>query len=81
MRKNLTIIFTALSVLMILDSLEVAQTLAMFFLAGQIPGTHFYISATAMLEFYALALGFVISRLTIHAFSALRSRRPVAAQA
>lgn len=81
MKKNLTIILTTLSVLMILDSLDVVQTLAMFFLAGQIPGTPFYISASVMLELYAVATGFVLARLTLRAFSAIRPRRPVAIQA
>lgn len=51
---------------MILDSLNAGEALTMFFLAGVIPGTNFSISATHMLEFFTLTLGFTLSRIALY---------------
>lgn len=65
MKKTLTIIFVALSAIIILDSLNAGHALFMFFLAGIIPGTNIAISATRMLEIFTLLIGFTLSRVTI----------------
>jgi hypothetical protein len=52
--------------IMILDALNTGEALTMFFLAGIIPGTNFSISATHMLEFFTLVLGFTLSRITLY---------------
>jgi len=65
-KKTLTILLTSLSMIMVLDSLNAGEALAVFFLAGVIPGTNFSISATHMLEFFTLVLGFTLSRITLY---------------
>ena len=74
-----TIIFTCLvlSGLMILDSLNAGHALMMFFLAGVIPGTNIAISAQVMVEFFALASGFVFARLTSRFLVSLLRRMPI----
>ena len=66
MKKTLTILFVSLSVLMILDTLNAGYALAMFLLAGVIPGTNIAISATTMLQAFTLLIGFILSRITLH---------------
>lgn len=65
MRKSLTVIFTILSGLIILDSLQFGHAIAMFLLAGVIPGTNLVLSPTVTLELFALLIGFVMSRIVI----------------
>lgn len=65
MKKTLTILFTALSVIIILDSLNAVHALFMFLLAGVIPGTNITLSAASMLEFFTLLIGFTLSRITV----------------
>jgi len=65
-KKTVTIIFIILSAVLILDSMDFAHALAMFLLAGIIPGTNIVISATVMLEFFALVIGFVIARVCMY---------------
>lgn len=64
MKKVIIIICTVLSGLIILDSLQAGSALVAFFLVGAIPGTNINISASHALEFFALAGGFVLARLT-----------------
>ena len=66
MKKKLTIIFTILSGILILDSMNVGHDLAFFFLAGIIPGTNIVLNADRMLEVFTLLLGFVLARVSIH---------------
>lgn len=65
MKKALTITFLGLSALLILDSMNFAHALAMFLLAGVIPGTNFTLSASFTLQLFALLFGFVIARTLI----------------
>lgn len=73
MKKTLTITFIILSAILILDSMDAAHALAMFLLAGIIPGTNVVMSATVMLEFFALLLGFVLARVCIYTGRAIVS--------
>lgn len=66
MKKKLTILFTALSFILILDSMNFGHALVMFFLAGVIPGTNIIIDASHMLEFFTLLTGFTLSRITLN---------------
>lgn len=67
MKKKLTIIFTVLSLVLILDSMNVMHALAFFMLAGIIPGTNIVLNADRMLEFFTLLLGFVLARISVAA--------------
>lgn len=73
MKKKLTIIFTILSGILILDSMNVGHAIAFFFLAGIIPGTNIVLNADRMLEVFTLLLGFVLARVSIHAGRAISS--------
>lgn len=66
MKKNLTIILTIFSALIILDSLNFSDALMMFLLAGVIPGTNIAISGAQMLEFCAIASGFMVARVMMY---------------
>ena len=65
MKKTFTIIFTILSALLILDSMDVSHAIAMFLLAGIIPGTNIALNPDRMLELFALLIGFVLARVSI----------------
>lgn len=65
MKKLITIILTALSILMILDSMQAGQALMMFLLAGVIPGTNIVISGSTALSVFTGLLGFTAARLYI----------------
>ena len=52
---------------MILDTLNAGYALAMFLLAGVIPGTNTVIDAASMLESILLVSGFILSRITLTA--------------
>ena len=65
MKKAIISTCLALSVLMILDSLDAAHALFMFFLAGVIPGTNIVINAEMMLQMFALVFGFTLSRVVL----------------
>lgn len=65
MKKVITIIFVILSIVIILDSMNAVHALAMFFLAGIIPGTNIALSATSMLEAFTLLIGFTLSRVVL----------------
>lgn len=62
--KTIVTICLVLSGLIILDTINFGQMLMMFFLAGIIPGTHFALSASSMMELYAVLAGFVVGRIT-----------------
>lgn len=70
MKKSITLICITLSLLLILDSMDAFHALAMFMLAGIIPGTHVVLSASFMLELFALLFGFVVARVSIAALRA-----------
>jgi hypothetical protein len=63
MKKSITTICLTLSAVIILDSFNAWHALAMFYLAGEIPGTHTSISASTMMSVFALLIGFVLARL------------------
>ncbi|HEY8992450.1 MAG TPA: hypothetical protein VIM37_01210 [Candidatus Microsaccharimonas sp.] len=63
MKKLITTICLVLSAVIILDSFNTWHALAMFYLAGEIPGTHTSISAGTMMSVFALLIGFVLARL------------------
>ena len=66
MKKTIIIACVSLSLFMIFDSLNAGHALVMFVLAGVIPGTNVAIDASRMLEFFALLIGFTLSRVTLH---------------
>lgn len=68
MKKTLTIIFTILSLVIILDAFNAGEALFMFYLAGVIPGTDLAINANRMLEIFTLLIGFTLSRIAITLF-------------
>lgn len=78
MRKTITITCLILSGLIILDSLNVGHILIMFFLAGVIPGTNIALSASTMMEVFALLIGLVIGRLGARPFQPVVGRIIVA---
>ena len=63
MKKTITIICIILSSILILDSMDAWHAIAMFYLAGEIPGTHQSLNAGTMMELFALLIGFVIARI------------------
>lgn len=77
MREKVIITCLVLSGLMILDSLNVGQSILMFFLAGVIPGTSVAINAQTMMEIFALLTGFVVARLLNRFFISLFNRVPL----
>jgi predicted membrane metal-binding protein len=74
MKKAITIICLVLSAVIILDSFNAWQALAMFYLAGEIPGTHASISAGTMMSVFALLIGFVLARIGNKAILSLFDR-------
>lgn len=68
MKKNIAIIFTFLSLLIILDSVNFGHALMMFLLAGVIPGTNITMNGEQMLEFTVLVAGFIFARVTTYLF-------------
>ena len=72
MKKAITITCINLSALLILDSMNAAQAAVMFIIAGNIPGTDIFVSATGMLTFFLFLLGIVTGRITARAIPALR---------
>jgi len=63
MKKAITITLLILSALLILDSVNAGQAIVMLYLAGQIPGTSLYLSASTMLQGFALLIGFILARI------------------
>lgn len=64
MKRIVTIIFITLSLLLILDSMNFGHALAMFYVAGVIPGTGLAIDAGVMLALFAGTAGFLFARVT-----------------
>lgn len=62
MKKTVSIIFIILALMLILDSMNIGHMVAMFLLAGIIPGTNLTLNADRMLELCALLIGFVLAR-------------------
>jgi len=62
------------SLIVILSAFQAGEAITMFLLAGVIPGTNIVISPSDTLVLIALITGFVISRVTIPAFTQLFSR-------
>lgn len=75
MKKTVAIIFTILSFILILDSMNAGHAVVMFFLAGIIPGTDISVSAEHMMQLCALLLGFVFARISMHLAHAYRVHR------
>ncbi|HEY8886002.1 MAG TPA: hypothetical protein VIM31_00685 [Candidatus Microsaccharimonas sp.] len=63
MKKAITVICIVLSAVIILDSFNAWHAVAMFYLAGEIPGTHTSVSADTMMSVFALLFGFVLARI------------------
>jgi hypothetical protein len=63
MKKAITIICIVLSGILILDSFNAWHMIAMFYLAGEIPGTRTSLNAGTMMSIFALLIGFVIARI------------------
>jgi len=64
MKKATTLILTIISAIIILDSFNAWHAIAMFYLAGEIPGTRTSINAETMLSIFALLIGFVLARIS-----------------
>jgi hypothetical protein len=63
MKKAIIITCLVLSAIIILDSFNAWHAIAMFYLAGEIPGTRTSISADTMMSVFALLIGFVLARI------------------
>jgi hypothetical protein len=74
MKKTITITCLILSAVIILDTFNAWHALAMFYLAGEIPGTRTSISAGTMMSVFALLIGFVLARLGNKAILSLFDR-------
>lgn len=59
--------------LIILDSINVVETLTMLLLAGSVPGTSIILSPSQMLIAYGLILGFIVSRFWLFAYRKIAS--------
>ena len=75
MKKKIAVTITILSFILILDSMNAGHALAMFLLAGVVPGTNIVLSADRMLELIALLTGFVFARISIRATQAFNAYR------
>lgn len=65
MKKTVSIIFIILALMLILDSMNIGHMIAMFLLAGIVPGTNLVLNADRMLELFALLFGFVLARVAV----------------
>lgn len=74
MRNAIITICLVGSLIAILSAFQTGEAITMFLLAGVIPGTSMVISPSDTLVLIALIAGFVISRVTIPAFTQLFSR-------
>jgi len=63
MKKIIIITCITLSALLIFDSMNAGHAIVMFYLAGQIPYTNTSLSASTMMQIFALLTGFVLARL------------------
>lgn len=69
-------VFIALSILILLDVVNAGHFLAMFVIAGQIPGTQYFIPADTMLLLSVGALGLLFGRLTARVLSTATTTLP-----
>lgn len=76
MKKAIILTSLILSAILILDTFSVWHAAAMFYLAGEIPGTRTSLSAETMLSIFALLIGFVLSRISNRAVLSLSGRLP-----
>lgn len=74
MKKAITIICLVLSAVIILDTFNVWHSVAMFYIAGEIPGTRTSINAGTMMSIFALLIGFVLARIGNKAILSLVDR-------
>jgi hypothetical protein len=74
MKKAITTTCLILSAVIILDSFYVWHAVAMFYLAGEIPGTRTSISAGTMMSVFAVLTGFVLARIGNKAVLSLFNR-------
>jgi len=74
MKKLIIITCITLSALLIFDTMDAGHAIVMFYLAGQIPYTNTSLSASTMLQFFALLTGFVLARLGNRAVISLADR-------
>lgn len=63
MKKVVTALFIIASLVIILDRFNAWHVIAMFYLAGEIPGTHTSVNAGTMMAIFALLIGFVLARI------------------
>lgn len=68
----------ALSLIIILDTVDAGHALVMFVLAGIIPGTNIILGADQTLELFALLIGFTLSRITLFVLRQTTERRQLA---
>lgn len=73
-KKTLTILLTVFSSIIILDTLNFGHVIALFLLAGVIPGTNISLDADTMLIVFSAITGFTLSRLFIKLAAALLQR-------
>jgi hypothetical protein len=81
MRKAIVVTCLIFSGLIILDSFNAGHILMMFLLAGVIPGTNIALSATTMMEIFALLTGLVIGRLSASGLRQILTRVPQSVRA
>lgn len=78
-KRTLTILLTLCSAAMILDMFDASHALALFLLAGIIPGTNIALDAGTMLVVFSGFAGFTLSRvfisLTAHAIHKIHLTR------
>lgn len=74
MKKAIATIFVILSTVIILDSFNAWHAIAMFYIAGEIPGTRTSINAETMMSAFALLFGFVLARVGNQAVLSLFDR-------
>ena len=74
MKKAITLICIILSAIIILESFNAWHAVAMFYLAGVIPGTRTALNAETMLSLFALLIGFVLARISNYAILQIASR-------
>jgi len=77
MKKLIIITCITLSALLIFDTMDAGHAMVMFYLAGQIPYTNTSLSASTMMQFFALLTGFVLARLGNKAILSIADRLSV----
>ena len=63
MKKAIIITSLILSSVLILDGFNAWYALAMFYVAGEIPGTRTSLNPSTMMSIFALLTGFVLARI------------------